>query len=244
MKSNLKTANVRGSIFVPKVAYNSENLDKMRSVFVGYMPTIIAPSLVAPVFPPFVGALNTNMWRLISPDQLVNISFFDEKIDIVVNTNNLSYDVSEIGKLGTFFFESFKKIVNLFGFTSTRLALAPTLYLPFSEGDSFVKDFTCRIFSFNQFKGSYLDNCDFSQVFRVMNKLNGKDYLINNLVKFSTELFQEQKGNNILVEQRMNISVDINTFVNPQYIFSVLEIFEFFKMSPQWCEELMCSYFK
>lgn len=243
MKECLKTANIRGSIFVPKVAYNTVNLDKMRTAFPDFMPTVLSPMAIPDVIYA-VGAMNNNAWRLISPDQMATISFYDDKIDIIINKEAMPYSEIEIAKCSSQFFELFKKIYDAFGFSSIRLALAPTLFLPFTEDAPFtVTDFTKRIYSFNQFQGSSVDNCDFSQVFRVNRQLNNKNYLINHLTKFSTEFFQEQKGDTIHTGQRMTISMDINTFVNPQYKFEEKEMYDFYDQSPKWCEELIHSYF-
>ena len=243
MKTNLKMGNIRGSIFVPRVAYTPDNLDKMRDAFKDYMPTAL-PQVAMPDFLPGYLAMNKNAWRMVSPDQKETISFYDDKIDIIVNAEAIPYTEEEIKKWGKHFFDSFKKIIDAFQFSSIRLALAPTLYLPFTEGSPFtINDFTNRIFAFNKFQGSGVDNCDFSQVFRVNKQLNGKDYLMNLLSRFSTEQYQEQKENTIHTGIRLIVNVDINTFMNPQYVFAENEMHDFYDLSPKWCEELMCSYF-
>ena len=243
MKTYLKIANIRGTIFVPRVAYIAENLDKMRQAFKDYMPTVLPPQATMPEFLPGYLAMNT-AWRMVSPEQKETVTFYDDKIDIIVDTWATTYTEEELKICGEHIFDSFKKILDAFRFSPNRLALAPTLYIPITENGPFkLNDFTSRIFTFNQFQGSGISNCDFSQVFRINKKLYEKEYLVNLLSRFSTEQFQEQMSNTINPGLRMVVNVDINTFMNPQYIFGENEMRDFYFNSPTWCEELLCSYF-
>ncbi len=243
MKNELRIANIRGTVFAPKVNYNPENLHKMQDAFPGYMPSMISP-VSLPEFVPGMGVFKNNSWRLVSADQMETISFFDDKIDIIVNCGNVPYSAELVGKYSARFLESFTKILRAFTFKYTRLAIAPTVYVPFFEGGEHnIHDFTKKIFAFHQFMGSELDNCDFSQVFRVKKSLNGTEYLINLLTRFASDMIQEQSANGIRIGQRLNTSMDINTYVNPEYSFGESELNDFFNNSPVWCEDLLNGYF-
>lgn len=244
MKSKLKVTNVRGTIFVPRVDYNTANLRKMQEAFPGYLPSMISP-IALPDFVPGMGVFKNNSWRLVSSDQTESISFYEDKIDIITNSNELPYNVELLHKQSQHFLETFMKIISAFSFKSSRLAIAPTLFIPFLENEqNGIHEFTKKIFAFHQFNGSELANCDFSQVYRVPKNLNGSDYLINHLTRFSTEMFQTQVGNVIHIGERLILAVDINTFVNPVYSFDEIALKDFYTNSPTWCEELLSDYFQ
>ena len=68
------------------------------------------------------------------------------------------------------------------GMRASRLAIAPTLEY---KGDTTLfKNFVNKIYAKNTFKESKVDNCDFSQVFRVDEEINGKQFIVNYLSKF------------------------------------------------------------
>lgn len=96
MKTYLKIANIRGTIFVPRVAYIAENLDKMRQAFKDYMPTVLPPQATMPEFLPGYLAMNT-AWRMVSPEQKETVTFYDDKEAAILPYVNDEDEVWSVG---------------------------------------------------------------------------------------------------------------------------------------------------
>lgn len=247
MKDLIAIDNLRCSIFVPKVAYNGDNITKMMTAFPGYLPSSIPLGQVPfqlmglPILPPDI---NNQPWQLTSSNNKEVITFYDDKIDIIINLSNIKYSVELLKETSKHCCEMFERIMNTFKFTSIRLAIAPTLRVPFGEKEHVTKSgFLSRVFLLNEFEGTHTDNCDFSQVFRINRQLHDKTYLVNHLIKFSTEQINKIENNTLHVNEVLVSSLDINTFVNPTYNMGISELNEFYQKSPNWCENLINYYF-
>lgn len=245
MKTNLNFINTRCSIFVPKVAYNNDNLTKMMSAFPNFLPsTVQIPPIPLLGLPMIQQDLANQPWQLTSADKQKCITFFDDKIDIVINHEGVKYKKTVLESISADCFSMFEKIINAFGFTSVRLAIAPMLRIPFMEnGNSKKYDFLNKVYALNKFEDAQVDNCDFSQVFRINKELNNKTYLINHLTKFSTDVCNAIKDNKIISTEFLNIALDINTFVDPTYNMDVEDLRDFYSKSPTWCDDIVNFYF-
>lgn len=247
MKELLKLSNLRCSIFVPKVSYNTENLEKVLQAFPGFLPSTIQPQVAIPV--EFVGLpIQINMqngpWQISNNDNKTVISFYDDKIDIVIQLDEISYDVDFLEKKSKECCDIFEKIMTTFNFVSVRLAIAPTLKMQFNtKNGNNKKSFLEQIFSLNTFSDVANDTCDFSQVYRINHELNDKTYLVNHLVKFSTDQNAVIQGSTLIVSENLVVSLDVNTFVNPLYSMRIEEIKDFYSQSPSWCDDFLNYYF-
>ena len=82
MKTNLNFINIRCSIFVPKVAYNNDNLTKMMSAFPNFLPsTVQIPPIPLLGLPIIQQDFANQPWQLTSADKQKCITSFDDKID-------------------------------------------------------------------------------------------------------------------------------------------------------------------
>ena len=93
------------------------------------------------------------------------------------------------------------------------------------------------------FKEEALDNCEFSQVYRVNENIGDSVFKINYLSKFYTS------GNIVIVNgvntiQEYNlVDFDINTFNDTNYSFDIDLVKTFFSKSSGFCSDFMTLYF-
>ena len=87
-----------------------------------------------------------------------------------------------------------------------------------------------------------MDNCDFSQVFRVEEEINGKQFIVNYLCKFyvATPIVVVNGINTI---QEVNIvDFDRNTFLDPEDSFETNATSDFFQKGAGFCSEFLLWY--
>ena len=246
MKENLEINSVRCSVFVPKVGYNSENIQKLMKLFPGYLPSVID------VIPKQLQMLGLKMetkniesqpWQLVSSDSLMKIAFFDNKIDVTISFATIrKYASGTLEDVAKKMSDVLKNIVGAFKFVPTRLAFAPILVLPLQAGDYSVQDFVKNVFAINTFEGSCLDNCEFNQLYRVSRQLDANNYVVNHLVKFNTEMVQRIDGTNSEIFPLVKLEMDLNTLPRPDYSFSMDATNSFYDMAYQWCDSLLNLY--
>lgn len=245
MKEKLEINSVRCSVFVPKVGYNSENIQKLMKLFPGYLPSVID------IIPKQLQILGLKMetkniegqpWQLVSSDSLMKIAFFDNKIDVTISFATIcKYASGTLDEVAKKMSDVLKNIVGAFKFVPTRLAFAPTLVLPLQTGGS-VQGFVRKVFAINAFEGSCLDNCEFNQLYRVSRQLDANNYMVNHLVKFNTEMVQRIDGANSEIFPLVKLEMDLNTLPRPDYSFSLDAINTFYNMASQWCDSLLNLY--
>lgn len=242
LKNQLKIVGMRGTIFVPQIQFSWELVKRLQPIFeVEFIPSVnMSP---APMF--IEGKLmNTVMspgeWSLISQDKKQRIMFQSQKIDVIEELN-ADYSVETISRFGERCKLLFSSMVPD-PIKCSRIAIAPTFeYI--GEKDSIIK-FANTCFHLNEFKGVKMDNCDFSQVFRVQERISDSmDVYFNYLSKFYTiNKVVPIEGVNQLVEVSM-IDFDINSKIDPDVVFDNGAINDFFSKVDRFCADFISFYF-
>lgn len=243
MKSEFNVANLRYTIFTPKVSYSQENLVKLMALFPGYLPTLLQRPIPIQVLGNLSVQLENEPWQLMSIDKRECICFYDEKIDIIISCDQTMYSSKEHNSFNVHALDMMSKIIDGFNFDVYRIAYAPTLLFS-DEEKSFVSSFSERVFKINSFQNTSLSNLDFTQVYRLEKRLDDKMFLINHLIRFMSSEHLVRKNNEFSKSDSLTISVDINTYVNPEYKFGRIEVEKFLSESPSWCNDLLNLYFQ
>lgn len=238
MKPDFIIEGLRGSVFTPQIVSNWEFISAMQEVLPNYIPFIVsdAPQVIKGML------LSPEAWMLVSPDNNVRVVFQAQKIDYIIVNTNMPYTQENVQVLTKKCSRVFEKIMKVKNIKASRLAIAPTLRY---VGDVIsLKTFINRVYAKNTFKKSNVDNCDFSQVFRVDEEINGGTFTINYLSKFYVATpMVVVNGINSIQEVNM-LDFDINTFVNPTYSFDVSAVNDFFEKAVGFCSEFLSWYLK
>lgn len=239
MSPNFIIKMCRGSIFTSTITYNPDTWEKFQSIFPGYMPVTHAPSTID--FQGNTIQIGNQMWTLSSKKDKIDINFLDGKIDVLLQECNLTYSKENINSLCYKIEDIFSKIVDTLGLISNRLAFAPLLINNERSNESIV--FARRIFGNRKFKGEQIDNCDFSNVFRIKETLSETEIIVNHLVNFALVQTPYIINGNLATNNILQVNLDINTLGGKQYLFSRNEVKEFYKEVPQWTIDFIESYF-
>ena len=235
MKQNFIIRGLRGSVFMPQMTFNWEFISAIQTMLPNYIPSVISdtPQVIKGML------LSPGDWILSSPDDNIRIVFQAQKVDYIINTN-IEYTQDIVSTLANNCNQIFKRIMEITGMRASRLAIAPTLEY---KGDTTLfKNFVNKIYAKNTFKESKVDNCDFSQVFRVDEEINGKQFIVNYLSKFYVATpIVVVNGINTIQEVNM-VDFDINTFVNPEYSFDTNATSDFFQKGAGFCSEFLLWY--
>lgn len=240
MKEHLKLVEIRGTIFIPQIPFSWGLVNELTKSLTDYIPTVnMSPNPIlldgASVKP---NVLAPCEWSLVAPNQKQQVLFLAQKIDLLksVNVDYAPEAINEFAKTCQALFKIFPE------FTShkcTRIAIAPTFEY---TGDD-IMPFTRDIFKKNDFQNAALDNCDFSQVFRLRENILDKQIYINYLSKFyAMSRVISANGINQLAEVTM-INFDINSKVDPDVVFTQEAIGAFFTNAPIFCEKFLSFYF-
>lgn len=227
----------RGSLFTRRVDYTPENWNILRTVFPDYMPIKESnPGFVVSIGkePLIMGGV---LWNLRSPN--IDINFFDGKIDVIrkninqpVNSENLSFICREIKDVVC-------KLTDALQLTSSRLAFAPTLI---DKAPNASRDFARKIFKERRYKDAQLDNCNFSNVYRVERQIGEKQTKINYLATFSEEQQPVFSGNSIKLNSIFKVDVDINTFPESSVLYNKEEVVDFFDNAAEMANDFINFY--
>lgn len=212
---NIKT--FRGTIFCAPIKYSKEFVAALGDLIGGYLPIIVRDNSALPVLP---------VWQLSSPDEKEAILFNGEKIDLVqivegIVDNDALRVFSERCKV------VFSKILEISGYSCTRIALAPSVIV--TENGFSSASLNNRLFAIREFQGNSLDSSNLSQVYRINKNLGVKEIKINHVVNFhaDSELVINQ------IRERYIGDFDINTMVNPEYKFSIDDVSAFFDFASE-----------
>lgn len=242
MREHLELVGIRGTIFIPQIPFSWELTNKFLALSDNLIPSVNTTS--SPIFTegqtmnPTV--ISPGEWSLSSPDGNLKVIFNGQKTD-VLRRASCNYSIVAIDEFGKLCRSIFDIISESSGSKCTRLAIAPTFEYMGSR-DSIVT-FADDCFRRNRFKDAKLDNCDFSQVFRVPENISEMIVTLNYLSKFySINKIVSRDGINQLAEAFM-IDFDINSIVNPEIVFNRDAICEFFTKSADYCEDFLSFYF-
>lgn len=230
---------IRGSLFLPQIEFNWKFVSQLQVLLPEYIPSFVAsdtPQVIREMF------LTPGNWMLISPDKKEILAFQAQKIDYIITNVGETYSVDSVRSITDRIKRLFESIIELVDQKSSRLAIAPTF--KYMWEDSNLKKFINSVYTNNSFKESCVCNCDFSQVFRVKEKINDKYYILNYLSKFYTLTSPKvDKGVRTFTEFNM-LDFDINTFVKTEYSFDKLAVTDFFEKAADLCSAFMQFYFK
>ena len=234
MKSYFNIVSLRGTIFIPQIIFDWTFVSEMLKILPNYVPTNNTPQIINGVI------VNSTDWMLGTQDGTERLIFQPQKIDFILNKES-SYSERDIDEFSKKCDKIFSKILELRNAKASRLAIAPTFkYI----GDiSTLKSFIQKIYATRVFKEESLDNCEFSQVYRVNENIGDSVFKINYLSKFYTS------GNIVIVNgvntiQEYNlVDFDINTFNDTNYSFDIDLVKTFFSKSSGFCSDFMTLYF-
>ena len=238
MKENLIIKKYRGSIFLTQDIASDKELIKELSELLGISQATIVEK--TPQDPPEKDVIALKEWNYISPDNRLQINFQAQKIDVEQKIAT-EYSIESITSFAQLCIKIFVFILKLRPQNISRLAIAPTLKF---TGD--IRLLISKVNSFyskNDFLGCQNDKLDFSQVYRRSELLDSKKININYFSKFfiNNEIAIEEGKLKILNEILLNF--DINTTVGDEYIFAQEDIKDFFKKSPDFCNNFINYYF-
>lgn len=229
---------LRGSVFMPQIAFNWNFVSAMQEVLPNYIPSIVSdtPQVIKGML------LSPGDWMLVSPNDDVRIVFQAQKIDYIVVNTKVTYTQENVHTLTKECNQVFEKIMVETKMKASRLAIAPRFRY---VGDvKLLKKFINAIYAKNTFKKSNVDNFDFSQVFRVDEEISNRHFVINYLSKFYvTTPVVVTNGINTIQEVNM-LDFDINTIVNPTYSFDISAVNDFFGKAAGFCSEFLSWYFE
>lgn len=230
----------RGSIFTSTVKYNSDNWERLSPIFSRYMPlTQTSPSIDVQGNTIQLGG---PMWSLTSKKDGIDINFLEGKIDIIVKNISLPYNPENICSLCGNIKDIFMKIIEALDLQSNRLAFAPLIISNNNDAKSYIS-FARQIFSNRQFKGEQIDNCDFSNVFRIKETIDGNEVIINCLANFSLTQLPAVINGKFTMNNELQINIDINTLAGQSYNFSKTNVESFYGLAPKLTIDFIDSYF-
>lgn len=235
MSNKVKIKELRGTIFLPTISFDKKLCDRLSVYLNEFIPVLS--------FPMMIGNLRIEQqggWAMTSLDFKHKLSFLDGKIDYtyIFEPNQGNHDAfnSFLNTCANIF----KVIMDYTQNNITRIAIAPSFIV--KEDGEKVKNIIRDYFEINRFKDRPVDSCDFNQVYRTIENINGLDVTINYVSKFRVEQIQTVTDGNVTIEDSMVIDFDINTYPNPKIKFDNTFADDFCKKSDDMCNEFMKFY--
>ena len=137
----------------------------------------------------------------------------------------------------------FSKLLKTFGYSASRIAFAPSYLLPIENNETVIKFVNPFFHQKIHLKNANIDNCDFSNVFRISENINGKSISINHLFKVE-QINRIDIPKQVLSPQPfINIDIDINTKAEENYIFNDTDILDFYGKVPCMAQEFLTFIF-
>lgn len=237
---------MRATVFAPQISFSSDIQKKILSLLSDGLEYIPVLSDMQPIQINGNNLLipqNNNQWQLRCINSFTqNIIFGTQKIDIVREYNGNLEEDTDFKNFCHFSGDFFSKVLKTFGYSATRIAFAPSYLLPIENKETIIK-FVNPFFTKNKFKNVNIDNCDFSNVFRVSEIINGKTISVNHLFKVE-QINRIDISKQVLSPQPfINIDIDINTKVEENYIFDDSDILDFYSKVPCMAQEFLTFIF-
>ena len=162
-----------------------------------------------------------------------------QKVDYIV-TNIKVYSKDNIKEFAETCVKLFAIILSLKNEDSKRLAFAPSFV--YNGEREIYKKLLDTVIAKKNFKDVAMDNCEFSQVFRVAEKICDREYIINYLSRFYTRASWVNENDRAVMKDVNLIDFDINTFVDVTYSFDTDSMKDFFNKSSAYCEDFINWY--
>lgn len=238
MANSFSISMIRGTMFIPRIPYDWPIVNRLLERFQGFIPTVYGSPQ------PDGNVLYTpGDWELRSPDGLKRLIFSTQKIDYI-ELGQKDYSLSVLENFAHICSDVFSEIAANHGQTSSRLAIAPSFVC--STSFSQVKGLLNSIYVEGKlsFAQSELDSCDFSQVYRPIKNIAGKDISMNFLSKFTTETIISTNDGTPKPVKLVKADFDINTTPVQGIIFGIDSIRDFFAKAGTLCEDFYHFYFQ
>lgn len=238
MSNTFSISSIRGTVFMPRIPFNGATVSDLLQHFQGYFPCFYgSPFLDNGIF------FNPGDWELKAADSSVRVVFQNQKVDYIENVKS-DYSQEVISAFASKCSAFFSEILRSKGQLSPRLAIAPSFLCqqPFSESKGILASFFAD--SKISFDNNEVDNCEFSQLFRPVKQIAGKEVKLNFLSKFSTETVITEINGVASQNQRIKADFDINTLPVNGLSFSIVAVQNFFGNAANFCEDLYKFYFQ
>lgn len=237
---------LRATIFVPQINYSIENQKTIISLLndgLDYIPVLSDMQQIQINSDNLLFPQNNNQWQLKSVSGLnQRILFGSQKIDIIREYNDVSENGVDLDDFCSFCSNVFAKIVETYKLNSSRLAFAPS-YLIHIFDNSVVEKIASLFFLKSDFKNSHIDNCDFSNVFRVKEIVNEKQIIINHFFKVEQINRIDISKQPLASNPYISIDIDINTKAEEGYIFNKEDILDFYRKVLGWTSDFLDYFF-
>ncbi len=238
MAQQFQLEKIRGTVFLPRIPFNWAFVKPLLSTLVDYVPTVYGSPHVEDNV-----VYNPGDWALVSPDGSKRLIFQAQKVDYIIRLLD-GYSQDRVTEFVDNCRNAFEIIMDYQKKPATRLAIAPSFICP--QPFMGTKGFLHKIYaeSKTSFEGSQIDNCDFSQVFRLNEKINEQEVLVNFLSKFYNDnalLFNEKGESTPSLITKADF--DINTLPRPDLAFTLDAMRDFFLKAPSFCDSFYKFYF-
>lgn len=235
MKLDLRIDSLRGSLFLPRLPFDWNVASAIKNVLPGHMPTVVTD------FPQIINnvQLFKDDWAFFTPERNSMFLVQQQKVDYIV-TNIKVYSKDNIKEFAETCVKLFAIILSLKNEDSKRLAFAPSFV--YNGEREIYKKLLDTVIAKKNFKDVAMDNCEFSQVFRVAEKICDREYIINYLSRFYTRASWVNENDRAVMKDVNLIDFDINTFVDVTYSFDTDSMKDFFNKSSAYCEDFINWY--
>ena len=235
MKLDLRIDSLRGSLFLPRLPFDWNVVSAIKDVLPGHIPTAVTD------FPQIINnvQLFKDDWALFTPERNSMFLVQQQKVDYIV-TDIKAYSKDYIKKFTDTCANLFAIVLSQKNEDSKRLAFAPSFV--YNGEREIYKKLLNTVIAKKTFKGVAMDNCEFSQVFRVAEKICDREYIINYLSRFYTRTSWVNENDRTVMKDADLIDFDINTFVDATYSFNSDSVKDFFDKSSAYCEDFINWY--
>lgn len=236
MNTSLVITNLRASVFLPQIVFGKEIINALNEELDGFIPSVFT----LPNINGLMVEQQPNEWMMVTSNRKQRLVFHESKVDFI-DENELSYSKDAIAQFSEKCKRIFQIIISKSGYDVSRVAIAPTLKILKSREE--IKTWINSLSNDRLFKKEQLDISDFSQIYRVKEKISGQVFLMNYLAKFGTERTMVRlNGRNTIVEQYL-LDLDINTFADSNYVFGNDAVKDFYTQSAGFCQCFIEFYF-
>lgn len=226
--------NLRASLFTEAIPYSWDLINHLRQVLPGeWLPS--SKNVLQPADPSMLAP----EWSFLSPDGKTILVSWKNKIDLISAIKETPADI-----LPSFCKTAKDVFVALLKFSSGhayRFAIAPKYECADTPDDQ--NKWIKGIFNKNSFEGATVDECSFTQTYRVEKGLDGVRVHINFLARLQQEQREEKRDGRSAVIIRYYCDFDINSVPAANIPYPVETMSAFFDSAPKLCSQFEEYYF-
>lgn len=225
--------NIRASLFTEAIPYSWDLINHIGQGLPGWLPS--SKSVVQPADP----GMLVPEWSFLSPDGKTILVGWKNKIDFISAIRENPADL-----LPTFcntVKEVFSTLLKFSNGHAYRFAIAPKYECADTpdEQNKWMKG----IFNKNSFEGTAIDECSFTQTYRVVKEFNGVRVPINFLARLQQEQREEKRDGRPAVTIRYYCDFDINSVPAASIPYPSETMAAFFDAAPALCSQFEEYYF-